>query len=248
MKPRKALQQNSSYPRIYPVIISGHTRKATEELVGVIKEKLESLQRDSKMDEHDLLDLSYTLTCRRNHFAFRFSATANDMEDLLKQMNNPKVIRIENFEEAKNICFAYTGQGAQYFSMGRELLNTEPSFHQTLLECDGIIKHHMNWSLLEELGKSESESNINRADISQPACVALQIGLTRLWSKYGIVPDVIVGHSSGEIGAAFCAGILDLEEAMLASIFRATSLRDTISEVPGLFDVVDLVLLILIHL
>jgi myxalamid-type polyketide synthase MxaE and MxaD len=141
---------------------------------------------------------------------------SNSKEDLLAQLQSLKVAKAENTDDRK-ICFVFTGQGAQYFAMGRELLKENPLFLRTMKQCEAIISKHMPWSLLEELNKSETESIISRPDISQPACAALQISLVKVWESYGVKPTVVVGHSSGEIAAAYCAGILSLEGKLLYS-------------------------------
>jgi acyl transferase domain-containing protein len=234
--PRESLEENATYPRYFPFIISGHTHKATEELANLLAEKIDSLQKQNRLNETHLLDLSYTLCCRRNLFAHRCAfVSSKDGVKLLGDLKSTQFVKIEHYEEEKKICFVYTGQGAQYFAMGRELINTEPFFHESMMECDTILKRYVTWSLIEELAKSETDSNINRVDVSQPACTALQISLTRLWSKYGVHPKVVVGHSSGEIAAAYCAGMLTLENAMLAAIFRGIALKETKPDIPGMF-------------
>ena len=90
--------------------------------------------------------------------------------------------------------------------------------------------------MLDELSKDESSSLLNRAYLSQPTTTAIQIALVRLLSTWGITPSAVVGHSSSEIGAAFAAGALTLEQYMLVAYYRgllAETLRKTRLERPG---------------
>ncbi|KAL9110642.1 MAG: hypothetical protein Q9227_004819 [Pyrenula ochraceoflavens] len=90
--------------------------------------------------------------------------------------------------------------------------------------------HNLSWSLIAELGMSEATFPINRADLSQPLCTAIQLALVDLLSSWSIHPAAVVGHSSGEIAAAYCAGGLSFESSIKAAYFRgllASKLDDT---------------------
>ena len=92
--------------------------------------------------------------------------------------------------------------------MGGELLQKEPVFRAMLEKCDELLREHLSCSLLAELAAGEGESRLNETDITQPAIFAIQVSLAALWQSWGIVPDVVVGHSLGEVAAAHVAGIL----------------------------------------
>ena len=111
--------------------------------------------------------------------------------------------------------------------MGKALLDGSPLFKATIHECETVLaslSDKPKWSIEEELSKEEKASNVYQASYSQPLCTAIQIGLVRLWASWGISPTAVVGHSSGEIGAAFAAGFLSLRDAMLVSFYRGLSL------------------------
>ena len=77
------------------------------------------------------------------------------------------------------------------------------------------------WSVWEELIRDENESNINRTDIAQPAIFALQVALTRLWQSWGVEPAKVIGHSVGEVAAAYVAGVYSLADAVKIIVERA---------------------------
>ena len=122
----------------------------------------------------------------------------------------------EKFSQSKpRIVFVFPGQGSQWFGMGRKLLEQEPVFRASLEQFDRELQHYANWSLLEELTVfSEARSRLSEIEVMWPALLAIEIGLAALWRSWGIEPDVVVGHSIGEVAAACVAGILSLSDAV----------------------------------
>ena len=91
---------------------------------------------------------------------------------------------------------------------------------RTVERCDELTRKEGSWSLVEELHRDESSSRLQETAIAQPAIFALQIGLASLWKSWGIEPDVVVGHSVGEVAAAHLAGALSLEDAVQVIFHR----------------------------
>ncbi len=115
-----------------------------------------------------------------------------------------------------------SGQGPQWWGMGRELMKHEPLFRETMERCDDpALRPWTSFSLLEELGRAEEKSQMHRTEIGQPSIFAIQIGLAALWKSWGVEPAAVVGHSVGEIAAACVAGIFSLEEAAQIVALRA---------------------------
>ncbi|CAF1195338.1 unnamed protein product [Adineta steineri] len=116
------------------------------------------------------------------------------------------------------ICFVFSGQGPQWWAMGRQLYESEPVFTRwiQLIDAEMAKINNGEWCLLEELiGKtSEQESRINDTNIAQPALFAIQVGLAALLVSWNIYPSTIVSHSAGDQAAAFVAGRLTLQEAV----------------------------------
>jgi acyl transferase domain-containing protein/NAD(P)-dependent dehydrogenase (short-subunit alcohol dehydrogenase family)/acyl carrier protein len=122
--------------------------------------------------------------------------------------------------ERREVVFVYSGQGPQWWAMGRQLLATEPVFAQALADVDAAMGPHASWRLLDEFTTPEEQSRLNETEVAQPALFALQVGLTALWRSWGIVPAAVVGHSVGEIAAALTAGVLDLASASRLAVVR----------------------------
>lgn len=98
--------------------------------------------------------------------------------------------------------------------MGQHLLHREPVFRSVIEEVDVHLKPLAGWSLIEEMTKDEESSQINRTNIAQPAIFGLQVALAELWKSWGIVPSKVVGHSVGEVAAAYVAGAYTMEDAV----------------------------------
>jgi acyl transferase domain-containing protein len=112
------------------------------------------------------------------------------------------------------LAWVFSGQGPQWWGMGRQLLQREPAFRSTLERIDALLRPLAGWSLLEQFRVNESESRLDRTEVAQPALFAVQVALAELWKSWGIVPHTVVGHSLGEVAAARVAGVLSLEDAV----------------------------------
>ena len=177
-----------------------------------------------------LPDLTYTLGARRNHHPHRLTLVtsswpelAEELEAFAKNEESPK-IRVAftpRREQAPRIGFIMSGQGPQWWGMGRDLMEHEPVFRKAMEQCDAALRPWASFSLLEELKRSEETSQMHRTEIGQPSIFAMQVALAALWKSWGVEPSAVVGHSVGEIAAACIAGIFSLEEAARIIALRA---------------------------
>lgn len=157
---------------------------------------------------------------RRTHFAHRVAIPAPSSSSLKDQLQSMSKITKSGTTEVPVVGFIFTGQGAQYFQMSSglerysEFANALRAAEKTLVSLGAA------WSLEDELRKPEKESRVNDAEISQPACTAVQLALVILLRSWGVSPAVVLGHSSGEIAAAFAAGIVQFEAAIAIAYFR----------------------------
>ncbi|KAK2011526.1 beta-ketoacyl synthase domain-containing protein [Colletotrichum eremochloae] len=173
----------------------------------------------SHEDVSSLSDLAYTLSTRRSELHFRFSAAASSHEELLGLLGQkPRITRaVTSFRSV----FLFTGQGAQWHAMGLELTRDQPIFKESMLRSERILKQlGAEWNLIEELSRDEGSSRVGQAEISQPSTTAIQIALVDLLKSYHVFPDLVLGHSSGEIAAGYAAEALDHETALEISYRR----------------------------
>ncbi len=112
------------------------------------------------------------------------------------------------------IAFVCSGQGPQWWAMGRQLLNAEPAFRAAIERRGAILERLAGWSLLDEFTAPLSCSRMDDTAVSQPCIFALQVGLAELWASWGVRAEALVGHSVGEVAAAFLAGVFSLEDAV----------------------------------
>ncbi|MFI1389095.1 SDR family NAD(P)-dependent oxidoreductase [Streptomyces griseoaurantiacus] len=117
--------------------------------------------------------------------------------------------------------FVFPGQGSQWPGMGRELLASSPGFAAWIAECDAAFRPYVDWSLTEVLREGAA---LERVDVVQPALFAVLVGLARLWERHGVRPRAVLGHSQGEIAAAYVAGALSLDDAARAVTLRSRAI------------------------
>ncbi len=167
-------------------------------------------------------DIRFSAATRRTHHAHRLAIATDSKESLSENLT--AFLRDESragmsyseqqWKEKPKVGFIFSGQGPQWYAMGQQLIASSPLFRDTILKIEKIFSRIADWSLLEEMSKSENESRISDTRIAQPSIMAIQIALTELWKSWGVTPDGCVGHSIGEVAAAYASGALILEQAV----------------------------------
>ncbi|PYH38566.1 polyketide synthase [Aspergillus neoniger CBS 115656] len=175
---------------------------------------------------------AYTLDSRRSVFPWKTYAVASsstDWEQLNERASAPKLTG----PTPPRLAFIFTGQGAQWYAMGRELLHY-PAFSRVLREADTLFRQlGCPWSAREEFLKSESASQINEPHISQALTATLQIALVDLLDSFQVRPLAVVGHSMGEIAAAYCAGFISRSSALRIAYYRGYFVASMIEQDPN---------------
>ncbi|KAF3065508.1 Lovastatin diketide synthase mokB [Trichoderma lentiforme] len=203
-------------PKLF--VLSAHDEGAAKRVVEKLGIYIE--QHPEVFEKRLVRDIAYTLGERRTHLQWRIAITASSCSELANALNCVGATPMVASKEPK-VAFVYTGQGAQWAGMGKELMESHPIFANTISTCSNYLQEiGAEFSLLDELAKGQEESLVNEAHISQPACTAIQLGLTKLLESWGITPSAVIGHSSGEIGAAFAADAISLEDAMSVAYWR----------------------------
>ena len=186
--------------------------------------------------EASLADISHTATTGRAHFECRLAAVTESPADLQAQLQAfladelvPGLVTgIGPSLQKPKVAFLFTGGGAQYVDMGRELFETQPLFRELIIRCDEILRPMLETPLLEVFYPSSSSqpSRIDEMRYMQPTLFAIEYALAKLWQSWGIQPDVVMGHSLGEYVAACIAGVFSLEDGLML-VAKRGQLMDT---------------------
>lgn len=209
----------SPHDRVF--VLSAPDENALKRAVTQLGQHLASRKFATAAEEELYLDrLSHTLSDRRSRHGWKtffIAPTAAQLGDTLST-ESPKTLRSP---EKSRLAFCFTGQGAQWARMGQELL-AYPVFHANVVEADRYLRETQgcSWSVMEELALDATSSRMQQAMISQPLCTVLQIALVELLSSWGITPTGVVGHSSGEIAAAYCYGALAKQDCWSIAYWR----------------------------
>lgn len=220
--------------RGWPMVLSARSENALKAMASRMGEWVENHAKGNGSSPL-LPALSYTLGARRNHHSYRLTVVTHSSDDLVAELREfsaeatgsmAKTSFTPRPEHAPRIGFVMSGQGPQWWGMGRELMRNEPVFRKTIEACAAAMKPHARFSLLEELGRDEATSRLQQTEIAQPAIFAMQVALAALWKSLGVNPAAIVGHSVGEIAAACVAGVLSLEEGSRIIVLRARLMHE----------------------
>ena len=167
----------------------------------------------------DLGAFCATASLRRTHFSRRLAvigatpeAMAEALDAYLDGAAHPGLVTGQAHAGSK-VAFVFPGQGSQWAGMGRGLLESEPAFQQAIAACEAAFAPHVDWSLSAVLTGAPGAPPLERIDVVQPTLFAVAVGLAALWRSWGIEPQAVIGHSQGEIAAAYVAGALSLEDA-----------------------------------
>jgi acyl transferase domain-containing protein/acyl carrier protein len=129
-------------------------------------------------------------------------------------------------DRGSGTVFVFPGQGAQWVGMAKELLGCSSVFAQGVAACAQALSPFVACSVLDVLNGEDESQLLNRIDIVQPALFAVMVGLAGLWRACGVEPDMVVGHSQGEVAAAYVAGALSLQDAARVIGLRSALLTE----------------------
>ena len=218
---------------------SRHTTNRVMTLSATSKNALRSLAKkvsdslQTKTDDDDLLkdDICYSLNERYTVHSCRLALSFCSFKDAIlalemfaDQSNGwEELVAYGDATKTRNkVVFLYGGQGAQWFGMAREMLIREPNFKESIEKIDVLLKrYNAPWSLIVELNKAEESSRLNENPIGQTALFAIHFAITELLESWGVTPSAVVGHSLGEISAAWASGALQLNKALQLVLFRS---------------------------
>lgn len=203
---------------------------------AALRERMHALANWLDSHPHTRLpDLSYTLTQRRSHLRQRWGALVNSLEafkEALQEQSQPEQALTPPLKTPR-VGFVFPGQGAQWLGMGQELWQRSEIFKSALQECENAFAAlDLDWQLSEVLLQPHA-AQFERMDVIQPLIFAVQLGLSRIWQSWGVEPEILIGHSMGEVAAAHIAGALSLEDAAVIICRRSQILAQQAQDADG---------------
>lgn len=218
--------------------LSGHSEVALKERARQIIDVLSA-------DQDHAREIAGTLAWRRGHLLRRAAFVGDDAQTLISGIEQ----WLESGEEADftvngtarpvgKTAFVFPGQGSQWADMGVRLLNESRAFADTMQRCANALSPLVDWDLIEVVSGRAGTDWLDRVDIVQPVLWAMMVSLAALWREAGVEPDVVVGHSQGEVAAATVAGMLSFEDAARVVAMRSSIIRGKAGR--GLMLAVDL--------
>ncbi|NER93853.1 MAG: type I polyketide synthase, partial [Symploca sp. SIO1B1] len=209
---------------VHILTLSAKTEIAIGELVNSYQNYLKT------NPELGLADICYTANIGRAQFHHKLAVVASNQQELVEKLRQHQqegeVAGIFSGElsskaSAAKIAFLFTGQGSQYFNMGRQLYQQASVFREAINQCEEILRTVETFQknslgdILYPADQNESNSSLlDQTAYTQPALFAIEYALFKLWQSWGIKPDVVMGHSVGEYVAATVAGVFSLEDGL----------------------------------
>ncbi|AMU30927.1 type I polyketide synthase [Mycobacteroides abscessus] len=205
--------------RIFPV--SARSGSALHEVAGRYAKQL-----SSDLSQDGAQRLKTAATARRAQHYLRKGFIYRDADDLLAQLNTyaasdeaaPPRALVEGISDP---VFVFSGMGPQWWGMARALLERPGIFRDAAAEIDEVFQKISGWSVIAELLRPQADSRVSRTEIAQPANFLVQSALAKHLQQFGIRPTAVVGHSVGEVAAAYVSGALSLRDAATVSFHRS---------------------------
>ncbi|XP_073687087.1 uncharacterized protein pks1 [Garra rufa] len=183
----------------------------------------DTFQRISADETADLQALAYTAACRRSHIMNKFRKVfgASSMSELKSQLKSSINKKLAPTKQDLKLVFVFCGNGVTYRGMCKQLLREEPAFRDKVKEVENYFQKLKCTSILQKIASSYDNEDISKPNVVQPLLFAIQVAIVHLLRNWGIRPDIVLGHSVGEVAAAYCSGLLSLEDAVKVVYHRS---------------------------
>lgn len=209
--------------RAVAIPISGATELSLRIGAGKLADAIEG----GELAGHSLADVAASVGMYRTPFGKRRAVVAATTDEAVARLREvadnqvpaavrgqlPRHVSSASSSRRPRIAFTFAGQGAQWWGMARRLIQEDEAFRSVFNTFDEMFSDLSGWSIKTELLRDKAASQVSRGAVAQPGIFGVQIGLAAYWANRGVVPDLVIGHSFGEIAAAQVAGAIDLEAA-----------------------------------
>ncbi|KAM3425607.1 hypothetical protein BST61_g7554 [Cercospora zeina] len=213
--------ESQHVPASKVIILSAGDETALQRMALDLADYLDAPERHQNGPEF-LNNMCFTLSERRKRFSHITACSGSSAETLSHELRRSNS-HSDYAAQKPRIGFVFNVQGAQWWAMGRGLIDAYPVFFESLKNAATVSKRFgASWDLLEELRAGEKASRVNEPEMSLCLCTALQLALVDLLRSWSILPDAVVSHSSGEAAAAYAADALSFTSALAVPYFRGT--------------------------
>lgn len=204
-----------------PLLLTAHSGEALTALASDYVEKWPTAARDAT----SFISASAYLRDALPHRLVARGRTTDEIRHHLasfaKGETTDSVLTGQALGSDQPLTFLFSGNGSQWAGMGRDAWEANPVFQNALRDIDGRFSKVQDWSIVDVLFADDLAPRLRRATYSQPLLLALQVATVRALEERGIVATATLGHSVGEIAAAWCAGALSLDQAIDVVIARS---------------------------
>ncbi|MGK3205769.1 type I polyketide synthase [Amycolatopsis sp. MEPSY49] len=208
-------------PAVHPLVLSAKTPAALAEAAGRLASHVDG----------NLVDVAHTLATGRARLDHRAVVLSTDPKQALETLaaggSRPDVVTGTADVRGKTV-FVFPGQGSQWTGMATELLTQSPAFAARMAECDAALHEFTGWSVIDVLHGEPGTPPADRVDVVQPMLWAVMVSLAALWRAHGVEPDMVIGHSQGEIAAASVSGALSLQDGARVVALRSKAIGDVL--------------------
>jgi acyl transferase domain-containing protein/NADPH:quinone reductase-like Zn-dependent oxidoreductase/acyl carrier protein len=212
-RPKMIRKADAGTRKLVVLPFSAHSQTSLEANVDALSQNLH---------QHSLADVVYTLAAKRSRFTQRTYCIVDKDKHLETGLRQETDLKTWSSPQHGSVGFVFTGQGAQWHAMGSGLFDYAV-FRDSISHLDTVLTRMSDlpkWKIADILlGNCEKEL-IQTPAVSQTVCTAVQIGIVDLLASWGVRPSGVVGHSSGEMAAAYASGHITSAEAITAAYYR----------------------------
>ncbi len=231
--PKRVVEKKIKDLPYHLLTLSAKTQQGLLELANRYKDVVTS------MPDNEIQNICFTSNVGRNHFNQRLAIMTSSCNDVCEKLENYVELKskqisttIDSKPKDKKIAFLFSGEGTQYFGMGRQLYETQPVFRKTMDQCNALFKEIRKMDLLDIIYSTDThDTRLNSNEFLQPALYSLQLALVNLWKYYGIKPDFILGDGLGECAAACVSGVFSLADGFKIVIQRAILMQSLLENI-----------------
>ncbi|WP_328891777.1 type I polyketide synthase [Streptomyces sp. NBC_00316] len=223
--PEEARETGGSVPSVVPWLLSARS-------AGALRGQAVALGALAAGDGLDPVSVGWSLASTRARFEHRAVVLGGEFAPGLGALASGEpsghVVSGAVTPVGRSV-FVFPGQGAQWAAMGARLLEESPVFAGVVAECEAAMVGLVDWSVTDVLRGAPDAPSLERVDVVQPASFVVMVALAAVWRSYGVVPAAVVGHSQGEIAAAYVAGVLTLDDALRVVCLRSKAIAELAS-------------------